>query len=118
MVDARKERKSEVRHLDVGLNIASLDSKNNDLAVGFVYSVRYLPNGSYLNIGGTAILEGDKGEAFSAVQKWKKDKKLTGDLGEQVANQLTNASALNAVFITRVLDMAPPFLLPKIKLTE
>ncbi|GEM_PF-5067463 len=115
--DGKREGR-EVTNLAVGLNLSSVESKNGELTVGFVYAVRYNPNGGHINLSGTAVLEGEKNETALALQKWKKEKKITGEVGEQLLNILTNASALNAIFIARVLDLGPPFALPQIKITE
>ncbi len=99
--------------INTNIDIAHVTLEKNILHVNFLYSATYMPNGSYLRIGGKASFSGS--EVADTYEEWKKNRRISGSAGEQIVNVINYTASVNAVFIARVFDLAPPIVPPTIR---
>lgn len=99
--------------LNTNIDISSAKVRNNILYLGFSYLVRYLPDRSFIRINGKARFKGP--EVKKAYDEWKKTRRITGDVGEQIINAINYSASINSIFIARVFNLSPPLVPPSIR---
>jgi hypothetical protein len=114
--DAIKKTGGVVESINVNIDIPRIEQTENSIKIYFVYVANYLPEQSYIRIGGTAIFSGS--DVKEMYKKWIENKKFNGPQGEQIINSINYAAATNAIFIARIFNMPPPISPPQIKLEE
>jgi len=117
-IDAKRENGTSVKHVDIGINLESFNLRKSELEVNFTYVARYEPKAGFLILGGTAVFDGKPTDLKKAAVEWKNKKQVTGELGQQLINNLNYSSSMNAVFVSRVLNMSPPFLIPRLEIKK
>ncbi len=105
------------QNINTNINLDSVDLDKNNLNVRFTYTVSYVPDGSYIRMSGVASFSGQQ-ETKAAYDEWKKSSKIGGSAGEQIINTINYSTTVNAIFIARVFNLAPPVVLPTIKFEE
>jgi hypothetical protein len=113
--DARKTSRARPQGLNINILISNANVDGNLLSIEFTYVANYLPNNGYIKMIGSARFLG--ADAKPAYEEWKKTRKMTGTAGEQIWNTINYGSSINAVYVSRVLNMEPPVAPPTIKLT-
>jgi len=111
--DARKAAQLPPDAINASIDLTMAELKDSNLLLDFVYTATYAPHGSYIRIGGKAAFSGPEGKA--AYAEWKKTKAVTGTSGEMILNAINYSASLNAVFIARIFNLAPPISPPTIK---
>ncbi|MFH1520978.1 MAG: hypothetical protein ABID61_05000 [Candidatus Micrarchaeota archaeon] len=114
--EAKKSSNSRPQGLNVNILISNATVEKNLLMVEFLYTVQYLPNNGHVRMAGNARFVGT--EATAAYEEWKKTKRITGAAGEQIWNTINYGSSINAIYVTRVLNMEPPIAPPRIKIAN
>lgn len=112
--EAKKSSHTRPQGLNVNILISNAAVENNLLMIEFLYTVQYLPNNGHVRMAGNARFLG--AEAKLAYEEWKKTRRITGAVGEQIWNTINYGSSINAIYVTRVLNMEPPIAPPKIKI--
>ncbi len=99
--------------INTNIDINNAEVKNNILKLNFSYLARYMPHGSYIRIDGRARFKGQ--DVKTAYNEWKKTRRVTGLVGEQIINAINYSAAINSVFIARIFNLTPPLIPPTIK---
>ena len=94
------------------LNLGTEDDKA--FKVNFEFSVLYEPNIGNITLQSEIIALDDKKKVEAALKKWKKDKKLEGDLMAPIFEFGLKKARLKALFIAEDINLPPPFKLPDI----
>ena len=107
----KKSVKGVPDKFDTRIDIDAADIKNDKLNVLFSYRVNYEPEGTFINLYGVAGFSGDE------IQKGfdKSKKKISDELKDGMLTALNHVCSINAVFIARVFDLAPPIIPVKLK---
>lgn len=111
-IEAKKVSERLPESIDSKIDMRNVDMSGGNLVVDFVYSASYANDGSYIRMGGRAFFSGP--EAKSALNEWKKSKRIGGKPGEEIVNSINYGSSLNSVFVARVLNVVPPLAPPSI----
>ncbi len=98
------------------LNIGN--KKQNAIKFTFEFKAKYEPNLAHITLEGEVIwLEKDQ-DVEKLIKDWKKDKKLPKEVMTPVLNSILAKSNIEALVLSRELNLPPPIPLPKIELNE
>ena len=114
--EARKNSNGAPQSINTNIDITNAQLEKDLMTINFSYTASYVPDNSYVRIGGKASFSGP--EARAAFDEWKKTKKIGGNTGEQIINLINYSASINAIFIARVFNLTPPIVPPTIKLVE
>lgn len=97
--------------IGTNINVISIEKeKANTLKVPFVLSINYNPSISQINLKGSAYVLGEEKE-IEKIIKEHKQKKPPPPL---IIQSISNVAFIEAVLISRTLNVPPPIPLPKI----
>lgn len=111
--DAKKNAQTVPQGINTNIDLVSVEVKKDLMNLSFVYTASYLPDKSYIRIGGRAVFSGQ--DTNRACEEWKKTKRITGQAGEYIINMINYSASINAIFIARVFNLTPPIMPPTIK---
>jgi hypothetical protein len=114
--EAKKKGMTAPESIETNVSITNAVLEKSILNLNFMYTVKYLPDGSYISISGNAKFSGE--DAKAAYEEWKKKKTITGTNGEKIVNVVNYSAATNAVLIAKVFGFTPPISPPVIKFTK
>ena len=118
------EKKSSVNH---AVNIESnasvtnvielpvIDSKKMLLKFEFVFTVKYEPTAGKIELNGEVIELYDKEFGAKVLDQWVKEKKVLGEVMQEVFNQLLSKSNVEAVVLSRDLGLPSPIQMPRVE---
>ncbi len=101
---------SSVEELDIKTGIKD----QTGLKFGFEFLSKYDPNIGKIQINGEVVHLGNADEAKKIVAEWKKNKKLSPDVAENVMNTILSKCHVEALILSRDINLPPPVQLPKI----
>lgn len=89
--------------------------KQKTLEIDFVFTSSYEPKLGKIELeGNILVLEGIK--AVKEMEKeWKKSKKLPGNYIEMIMNSILNRCSIEAIILSREVNLPTPFPLPKVR---
>jgi hypothetical protein len=93
----------------------NIDAKKKALKFEFVYNADYEPGIGKIEIGGEVIFLADEKTAKEALDKWKKEKKAPSEVGKSVMNHALSKCNIQAIVLSKDLNLPAPIQLPKIK---
>jgi hypothetical protein len=97
--------------INTNLNVVGMEKKqDNSLDVPFVLSIAYNPSIAQLSLKGNAIVTGDKDE----VDKVQKDFDQKKPPSPVIIQSISNVVFIEAVVISKTLNIPPPIPLPQI----
>ncbi|MFA6530534.1 MAG: hypothetical protein WCT31_02300 [Candidatus Micrarchaeia archaeon] len=114
LAEVRKMGPANTDGINVKIDIPEILNKGTIIRVYFIYSANYSPSTSYLKIGGYVDLSGSDVAKESII--WVKNKKLSGELGNQVLNYINYSASINSIFIGRPFNLNPPIAPPTLKI--
>lgn len=114
--EIRKASNNPPSKINVGFDVSNFSVKGDLVKFYFRYTVSYLPDSSFIRLGGFANFRGS--DAVAESKDWIKNKKLSGPAGEAILSMLNYTASLNTVFIARVFNMTPPISPPSIKMSQ
>ncbi len=114
--EARKNSNGAPQSINTNIDITNAQLEKDVMTIKFSYTASYIPDNSFVRIGGKASFSGP--ETKAAFEEWKKTKKVGGTAGEQIVNLINYSASINAIFIARVFNLTPPIVPPTIKLVE
>ena len=112
--DFRKISPQAPQTVNMNINITSALAQKGLLLLDFEYVVTYLPEGSHIRLLGKAILSGS--ESAGAAAEWETTGRISGQHGELIINAINYSASINAVLISKALNVAPPIVLPTLTL--
>jgi len=122
-IDAQRKKGIQGK-IDIKNNVAIIgieetkmpvDDKRKALKFDFEFNSIYQPEFGYIKLAGEVIFIADKKEADEALKIWKKDKKAKGEFMQPIMNNILAKSNVEAVIISRDLNLPTPIPLPKVK---
>ncbi len=99
--------------INSNIDLSQVGQDGDSLLVNFVYLTTYLPDKSYIRMGGKALFSGPETE--KAYEEWKKSRRISGSAGEYIVNMINYSASINAIFIARVFNLTPPIMPPTIR---
>lgn len=114
--DVKKNSIAPPKTINTNIAITNAKADADLLTVKFNYTTSYLPDESYIRIAGRASFRGK--EAKKAYDDWSKTGRIGGEQGEMVLNAINYNASLNAIFVSRAFNLAPPLILPTLTFTE
>jgi hypothetical protein len=97
--------------INTNLNVVGMEKKQDDsLEVPFVLSIAYNPSIAQLSLKGNAMVMGDKDE----VDKVLKDYEQKKPPAQVIIQSISNTVFIEAVVISKTLNVPPPIPLPQI----
>jgi hypothetical protein len=100
------------------LDVSKMEvSKPGALRIDFSYATEYRPQVARIKFYGFVSLEGKKGELESLLSRWKRDKFIDKENFEALVNLIKFTSETNGVLVAKALNIAPPLVGPKIRLS-
>jgi len=90
--------------------------KSNAVALEFEFSTDYEPDVGKIKLMGELLYQTDKQKEI--LDKWKKEKKISEDLGVEVLNHLFRRCLLKSAHLSEEVMLPPPLQMPRIKPKE
>jgi hypothetical protein len=90
--------------------------KNSPDAIKYIFEFtsRYEPKIGYITLGGEVISVEDDKKIKELVDTWKKDRRLPQEEMEELINSILTKCNIEALILSRDLNLPPPILLPKV----
>jgi hypothetical protein len=97
--------------INTNINVVGMEKKQDEsLEVPFVLSITFNPSIAQMNIKGNAYVTGEKNE----VEKVLKDYEQKKPPSQIIIQSISNVVFIEAVLISRILNIPPPVPLPQI----
>ncbi len=93
----------------------NIDSSRKALKIVFEFQTDYQPDFASLSVAGELLLLADEKKAKEILDNWQKNKKLDDETAPKIINPIMNKGILEAVFLSRELDLPAPIPLPSMK---
>lgn len=100
---------------DVTESKLAIDPSKKALKFEFVYTSKYEPEVGKIELIGELIYLTDEKTAKATLATWKKDKKLSGDIAKNIMNNVLAKCNVQAVVVSRDINLPAPIPLPKMK---
>ncbi len=118
-VEAECNSDKEFKGIAATLDVTKMGiARPGMLRVDFSYSTEYKPDVARIRFIGFVSLKGKKGELEALLSGWKKEKRVDREIFETLVNLIKFTSETNGVLVAKALNIAPPLVGPKIRLSE
>jgi hypothetical protein len=95
-----------------------INTDKKSLKLTFEFTSSYEPGVAKILLEGEVIYLIDKDKAEDTVKNWKKNKKLDKDVMSQVLNNVLAKCNVEALILSRDMNLPPPMPLPKVGIKE
>ncbi|PIN74986.1 hypothetical protein COV22_00965, partial [Candidatus Woesearchaeota archaeon CG10_big_fil_rev_8_21_14_0_10_47_5] len=123
------EKKPNVHgKININNNVTIVDVQTADLFLGsikqpglrflFEYKSTYSPGLGTIVLGGEVLYMGDANKNSEILASWKKDKKVSGSVISEILNHVLGRCNIEALLISREVNLPPPIPLPRLKSEE
>ncbi len=89
--------------------------KQKTLDISFVYTTKYDPKIGNIELEGDVLLLEEAKKAKQIEKEWKKNKKIPADYVEPVMNSILNRCTVEAILLSREVNLPTPVPLPKVQ---
>ncbi len=89
-------------------------SKQAGIEFSFEFNAEYDPDIGSIKLEGAVVYMGTQDKVKEVLDKWKKDKKLTPDIVEQVYNHVLHKANVQALILGRDMQLPAHIQLPKV----
>ncbi len=89
--------------------------KSEGLNIRFKFTSTYEPDFAKMAFEGVLIYMDDEKKVKDILKDWKKDKKIEKDFMTNVINSLLNKCNIEALIMSREINLPPPIPLPKVQ---
>ena len=118
-------RKSQTKgRINIANNVTVKDVAHTDLFLGtnkqdglrfdFVFTSAYDPDVGHITLEGNVLYLDDAKKIKDVLGGWKKSKTVPTDVTEEVLNQVLGKCNIQALILSKDLNMPPPIPLPKV----
>lgn len=94
------------------------DTSKGGIRFGFEYKSSYEPNIGHVLLKGTVIYLHDADKVKGVLETWKKDKKVSPEVGREVIDAVLQRSNVEALIVSRDVGLPSPIPLPKVQVKE
>jgi hypothetical protein len=120
------ERKGDgAKSLKVNSNVNVKDVVKAELALGtakqdalrfeFEYITKYEPDHAQIKIEGNLIYLAPNDKVNTILKEWKKESKISKDVMAEVVNNLLSRCNIEALILSREMNLPVPFPMPKVE---
>ena len=92
--------------------------KQDAIRFSFEFSTNYEPDLARIALEGEVVWMDKKEAIEETMKKWKKDKKIDKSIMEPVLNSALTRSNVQALILSREMNLPPPLPLPKVELKD
>ncbi len=120
-----EKNKPGIGKIDIANNISISDVKEAKLTFGeakktglefsFLYTSKYKPDIGSIELSGKLIYMGKDEQVKEVLASWKKDKKVSKEILSPVYNAVLGKCNIEAIILSREIQLPPPIPLPKVK---
>ncbi|MEK6858178.1 MAG: hypothetical protein AABX39_06330 [Nanoarchaeota archaeon] len=103
-----------VEKLDVNIGT----KKDEALKFVFSFTAVYQPNIAKISIDGEVVWLDKPDEVDKIIKGWKKDKKIPKEVMSPVLNTVLSKSNIEALILSRELNLPPPIQLPRVEIKD
>src|SRR3989338_8900162 len=103
-----------VNLLEVEENELPVEAKGKSLKLMFSFSTKYEPDGGLIELNGEVIFLDEEKKVKEALKQWKATKNLPSDMTEEILNNVLAKCHIQAVVLSRDINLPPPVAIPKI----
>lgn len=96
----------------------NLNTNKKALKINFDFTSDYTPNIGNILLEGEVIYLVDSNKVDDIVKTWKKNKKLEKDIMTRVLNNVLTKCNIQALILSKDMNLPPPIPLPKVGETE
>ena len=97
--------------INTNINVVGMEKKQDEsLEVQFVLSIAFNPSIAQMNLKGNAYVTGEKNEIEKALKDYEQKKPAP----QVIVQSVSNVVFIEAVLISRILNIPPPVPLPQI----
>jgi len=124
-ISVEKKPKSVSGKMNISNNISITNVEEKELAFGkskqkaivftFKFSSKYQPDVGEIELVGNITYVADAAKTEEIIKEWKKSKKLPKEIMTSVINTALNKSNIQALILSRDINLPPPIPLPKVK---
>jgi len=115
LIKGKIDIKNNIVIKNVSESKMAIDSNRTALKFDFEYLAKYEPELGTIEISGETIFLTDKKIATDALKEWSKDKKVSGDFIGGLMNHILTKCNVQAIILSRDINLPAPIPLPKIK---
>ncbi|MBI2133678.1 hypothetical protein HYU11_03275 [Candidatus Woesearchaeota archaeon] len=123
------EKKNSVTgKVDINNNVAITDVKENDFSMGkqkqkglsfiFEFTSKYEPDVGNLLFEGEVLYLGEPKDNDNLLKGWKKNKSLPKEIMAEIIDTVLSRCNIEALILSRDINLPPPVPLPKVKREE
>ena len=123
------ERAAEIKgKLSIKNNIQIKDVQKSDLFLGknkqdgikftFEYNSSYEPKAGKITLNGELVAVEESEKVKEIVDGWKKNKKIEADVMTQVINSVLSKCNIQAIILSKEINLPPPVQLPKVQVKK
>lgn len=124
-ISVEKKPKSALGKINISNNISITNVEEKELALGkakqkailftFKFNSKYEPAIGEIELIGNITFVADPAKVAEISDSWKKDKKIPKEVMTAVINTALNKCNIQALILSRDINLPPPIPLPKIK---
>jgi hypothetical protein len=107
--------KNNVSLTNVTESKLNIDAKKKALKFEFAYSANYEPGFGKIELTGEIIFLADDKTVKEVLDKWKKEKQAPAVIGKEIMNHALAKCNIQAIVLSKDLNLPAPIQLPKIK---
>ncbi|MEM4272622.1 MAG: hypothetical protein QXH30_03445 [Candidatus Bilamarchaeaceae archaeon] len=100
------------------VNLKDVKFKGKSVEVAYEYSVEYGEKAGFMKFEGVVSTEEEKDVVEELKKEWAEKKRLTPKYTEMLFNAIKYYGDLSGVFVSRVLNLAPPIQPPRYTISE
>lgn len=93
-------------------------SKQDGIKYSFEFTSKYEPNAAEILLQGDVLSVEESAKAKEIIDGWKKNKKIPSDVMANILNNILTRCNIQALVLSRDVNLPPPIPLPKVKVGE
>lgn len=117
-ISGRKQKAEQIKGLGININIDDVRVSDKNVEIDYSYTANYEEGVGNLVIKGTILAVEDGALAKKIADEWKKNKKLLQEYTTVILSAINYSGSANGTLLARVLNLAAPFIPPKIQLSK
>ncbi|OIO21249.1 hypothetical protein COV61_04840 [Candidatus Micrarchaeota archaeon CG11_big_fil_rev_8_21_14_0_20_47_5] len=115
-VEARRDSDAQMSGLSVNISMDGVKVEGKRVEVSYTYIATYDEKVGELKLKGVLYANEEEKAAKKIKERWEKEKKLPEEFAEVVINTINFTCSTNGIFATRVVNLAPPMVPPRISI--
>lgn len=120
--EIKRNKDEPATGFSVNVTIKSIEEREDNLIIKYEYNVIYGENVASMKIVGEVV--GSFENSKEILKEWEESKKknrppkLPQDFSEEILNAINYACSINGTILARVINLAPPVILPRLQISR